>query len=116
STDTHFVHKTWHDHSDAIIKLEYIMTDDPSQQITRNFDVLDEEAGLAQRGTFIIDPDGVVLAAEINAGGIGGDASTLIGKIKAAQDVRENPGEVCPAKCEKGEETLKTSLDLVRKI
>ena len=41
------------------------MIGDPSQTITRNFDVLDEEAGLAQRGTFIIDPDGVVQAAEI---------------------------------------------------
>ncbi|HLR08744.1 MAG TPA: alkyl hydroperoxide reductase subunit C [Bacillota bacterium] len=116
STDTHFVHKAWHDHSDAISKLEYIMIGDPSQQITRNFDVLDEEAGLAQRGTFIIDPDGVVQAAEINADGIGRDASTLIGKIKAAQYVRENPGEVCPAKWEEGEETLKPSLDLVGKI
>ena len=59
------------------------MIGDPSQTITRNFDVLDEEAGLAQRGTFIIDPDGVVQAAEINADGIGRDASTLVNKIKA---------------------------------
>ena len=81
STDTHFVHKAWHDHSDAISKLEYSMIGDPSQTITRNFDVLDEETGLAQRGTFIIDPDGVVQAAEINADGIGRDASTLVNKI-----------------------------------
>ena len=60
------------------------MIGDPSQTITRNFDVLDEEAGLAQRGTFIIDPDGVVQATEINADGIGRDASTLVNKIKAA--------------------------------
>ena len=116
STDTHFTHKAWHDHSDAISKLEYVMIGDPSQTISRSFDVLDEEAGLAQRGTFIIDPDGVVQAAEINADGIGRDASTLIGKIKAAQYVRENPGEVCPAKWEEGSETLKPSLDLVGKI
>src|SRR5699024_5012595 len=101
STDTHFVHKAWHDHSDAISSLEYIMIGDPSQTITRNFDVLDE-GGLAQRGTFIIDPDGVVQAGEINADGIGRDASTLIGKVKAAQYVRNNPGEVCPAKWEEG--------------
>lgn len=43
STDTHFVHKAWHDHSDAISKLQYTMIGDPSQTITRNFDVLDEE-------------------------------------------------------------------------
>ena len=116
STDTHFTHKAWHDHSDAISKIEYIMIGDPSQKISRNFDVLDEESGLAQRGTFIIDPDGVVQAAEINADGIGRDASTLVGKVKAAQYVRNNPGEVCPAKWEEGAETLKPSLDLVGKI
>ena len=92
------------------------MIGDPSQQISRNFDVLDEESGLAQRGTFIIDPDGVIQAVEINADGIGRDASTLIDKIKAAQYVRNNPGEVCPAKWEEGKETLKPSLDLVGKI
>lgn len=116
STDTHFTHKAWHDHSDAISKIEYTMIGDPSQRISRLFDVLDEEAGLAQRGTFIIDPDGVVQAAEINADGIGRDASTLVNKIKAAQYVRNNPGEVCPAKWEEGSETLKPSLDLVGKI
>ncbi len=116
STDTHFTHKAWHDHSDAIKKIEYMMIGDPSQTISRNFDVLDEESGLADRGTFIIDPDGVVQAVEINAGGIGRDASTLVGKIKAAQYVRDNPGEVCPAKWEEGGETLKPSLDLVGKI
>lgn len=116
STDTHFVHKAWHDHSDAISTLEYTMIGDPSQTITRNFDVLDGEAGLAQRGTFIIDPDGIVQAAEINADGIGRDASTLVGKVKAAQYVRNNPGEVCPAKWEEGSKTLEPSLDLVGKI
>jgi len=116
STDTHFVHKAWHDHSDAISKLEYSMIGDPSQTITRNFDVLDEETGLAQRGTFIIDPDGVVQAAEINADGIGRDASTLVNKIKAAQYVRQHPGEVCPAKWEEGSESLQPGLDLVGKI
>src|SRR5699024_4202668 len=116
SEDTHFVRKAWHDHSDAISTVGYTMSGDPTHTITRNCDVLDEEAGLAQRGTFIIDPDGVVQAAEINADGIGRDASTLVGKLKAAQYVRENPGEVCPAKWEEGSETLKPSLDLVGKI
>lgn len=116
STDTHFTHKAWHDHSETIGKIEYIMIGDPSQKISRQFDVLDEEAGLADRGTFIIDPDGVVQAVEINAGGIGRDASILINKIKAAQYVRTNPGEVCPAKWQEGSKTLKPSLDLVGKI
>ncbi|MDT8861961.1 alkyl hydroperoxide reductase subunit C [Alkalihalobacillus sp. MEB130] len=116
STDTHFTHKGWHDSSETIGKIKYAMIGDPSQTITRNFEVLDEEAGLADRGTFIIDPDGVIQTVEINAGGIGRDASILVNKIKAAQYVRNNPGEVCPAKWQEGGETLKPSLDLVGKI
>ncbi|EIA19310.1 alkyl hydroperoxide reductase subunit C [Listeria fleischmannii 1991] len=116
STDTHFTHKAWHDSSDAISKIEYIMIGDPSHNISRIFDVLDEEEGLANRGTFIIDPDGIVQTVEINADGIGRDASTLIDKIRAGQYVRNNPGEVCPAKWKEGAETLKPSLDLVGKI
>ena len=116
STDTHFTHKAWHDTSDAIGKIEYIMIGDPSHTITKAFDVLNEEDGLAERGTFIIDPEGIVQAYEVNAGGIGRDASTLVNKIKAAQYVRNNPGEVCPAKWQEGGETLTPSLDLVGKI
>ncbi|CAM3854167.1 alkyl hydroperoxide reductase subunit C [Mesobacillus thioparans] len=116
STDTHFTHKAWHDHSEAISKIEYIMIGDPSQKVSRNFDVLNEEDGLAERGTFIIDPDGVIQTVEINAGGIGRDASQVVSKLKAAQYVRNNPGEVCPAKWKEGGETLKPSLDLVGKI
>ncbi|WP_394238006.1 alkyl hydroperoxide reductase subunit C [Niallia oryzisoli] len=116
STDSHFTHKAWHDTSDAIGKITYTMIGDPSHQISRIFDVLIEEEGMADRGTFIIDPDGVIQALEINADGIGRDASTLVNKIKAAQYVRNNPGEVCPAKWQEGSETLKPSLDLVGKI
>ncbi|GAA4719406.1 alkyl hydroperoxide reductase subunit C [Brevibacillus fulvus] len=116
STDTHFTHKAWHDHSDTIKKIKYVMIGDPSHVISRNFDVLIEEEGVADRATFIIDPDGVIQAIEINAGGIGRDASILVNKIKAAQYVRNNPGEVCPAKWKEGAETLKPSLDLVGKI
>lgn len=78
--------------------------------------MLIEEEGLADRGTFIIDPDGIIQTVEINADGIGRDASTLVDKIKAAQYVRNNPGEVCPAKWKEGSDTLKPSLDLVGKI
>jgi len=116
STDTHFTHKAWHDTSETIRKIEYIMIGDPTHTISRNFEVLNEESGLAERGTFIIDPDGVIQAYEVNAGGIGRDASILVNKIKAAQYVRNNPGEVCPAKWQEGAKTLKPSLDLVGKI
>lgn len=116
STDTHFTHKAWHDTSEAIKKITYTMIGDPSHTLSRNFDVLIEADGLADRGTFIIDPDGVIQAVEINAGGIGRDASIIVNKIKAAQYVRNNPGEVCPAKWKEGASTLKPSLDLVGKI
>jgi peroxiredoxin len=116
STDTHFTHKAWHDSSAAIGKITYAMIADPTHAISRQFEVLIEEAGLADRGTFIIDPDGIIQAVEITAGGIGRDASAIVSKVKAAQYVRNNPNEVCPAKWEEGAATLKPSIDLVGKI
>ncbi|MCB6182870.1 peroxiredoxin [Leeia sp. TBRC 13508] len=116
STDTHFTHKAWHDTSDTIGKIKYPMLGDPTQQISRNFGVLIEEAGLADRGTFVIDPEGRIQIVEINAGGVGRDASELLRKVKAAQYVAAHPGEVCPAKWKEGDATLAPSLDLVGKI
>ena len=116
STDTHFTHKAWHDSSDSIRKIDYVMVGDPTGVISRNFGVMIEEAGLAERGTFVIDPQGKIQIIEINAGGIGRDASELLRKVKAAQYVATHPGEVCPAKWKEGEATLAPSLDLVGKI
>ena len=116
STDTHFTHKAWHDTSDTIKKIQYPLIGDPTGTVTRNFGVMIEEAGLADRGTFVIDPDGKIQIVEINAGGIGRDATELLRKVKAAQYVAAHPGEVCPAKWHEGEKTLKPSLDLVGKI
>ncbi len=116
STDTHFTHKAWHDSSETIGKIQYPMIGDPTGTITRNFGVMIEEAGLADRGTFVIDPEGKIQIIEINAGGIGRDASELLRKVKAAQYVASHPGEVCPAKWTEGEATLAPSLDLVGKI
>ena len=116
STDTHFTHKAWHDASDTIKKIKYPMIGDPTGTITRNFDVMIEEAGLALRGTFVVNPEGVIKVCEIHDLGIGRDASELLRKVKAAQYVASHPGEVCPAKWTEGAETLKPSLDLVGKI
>ena len=116
STDTHFTHKAWHDSSETIGKIQYPMIGDPTGQITRNFEVMIEEDGLAERGTFVIDPEGKIQIIEINAGGIGRDAGELLRKVKAAQYVAATPGEVCPAKWKEGEATLAPSLDLVGKI
>ena len=116
STDTHFTHKAWHDSSETIGKLQFPMIGDPTGVITRNFGVMIEEAGLADRGTFVIDPAGKIQIIEINAGGIGRNAEELLRKVKAAQYVAAHPGEVCPAKWKEGEKTLKPSIDLVGKI
>lgn len=116
STDTHFAHKAWHDTSDAISKINFTMIGDPTGTITNNFENMREGEGLADRATFVIDPDGVIQAMEVTAEGIGRDASDLLRKVKAAQYVRAHPGEVCPAKWEEGEKTLEPSLDLVGKI
>ncbi|MCX2794540.1 alkyl hydroperoxide reductase subunit C [Microbulbifer thermotolerans] len=116
STDTHFTHKAWHDTSDTIGKIQFPMIGDPTGTITRNFGVMIEEEGIADRGTFVIDPEGKIQIVEITAGGIGRDAQELLRKIKAAQYIAAHPGEVCPAKWKEGDETLAPSLDLVGKI
>ncbi|MDD3446774.1 MAG: alkyl hydroperoxide reductase subunit C [Zavarzinia sp.] len=116
STDTHFTHKAWHDTSDTIAKIEYPMVADPTLAISRAFEVLIEEEGLAYRGTFVINPDLQIKIIEVHDNGIGRDAKELLRKVKAAQYVASHPGEVCPAKWTPGEETLKPSLDLVGKI
>ena len=116
STDTHFAHKAWHDTSETVKKIQYPLVGDPTHALARNFDVLIEAVGLADRGTFVVDPDGKIQIVEITAGGVGRDAAELLRKVKAAQYVAAHPGEVCPAKWKEGEKTLAPSLDLVGKI
>ena len=116
STDTHFSHKAWHETSPAIGKIKYAMLGDQSGTITNNFEVMRPGVGLADRATFLVDPDGIIQFMEITSEGVGRNASELLRKTKAAQYVRANPGEVCPAKWEEGENTLAPSLELVGKI
>ncbi len=116
STDTHFTHKAWHDSSETIGKIDYYMVGDPTGTITTNFKVMREGQGLADRGTFVVDPDGIIQVMEVTCEGVGRNAAELVRKVKAAQYVHNHPGEVCPAKWEEGAETLAPSLDLVGKI
>ena len=116
STDTHFAHKAWADTSEAIKKVRYPLVGDPTHVLARNFDVLIEDAGLALRGTFVINPEGQIKLCEIHDNGIGRDASELLRKVRAAIYIATHPGEVCPAKWKEGAATLKPSLDLVGKI
>ncbi len=116
STDSHFVHKAWHNDSDQVGKVRYYLVGDPNLTLTRNFDVERVGAGQADRATFLIDPQGTIQYVEQTAEGIGRSAAELLRKIKAAQYVAAHPGEVCPAKWEEGAETLTPGIDLVGKI
>ena len=116
STDSHFVHKAWHDTSERIKKIEYPMLADPTGLLARAFGVMIEEDGMAYRGTFVVNPEGLVKIVEINDNNIGRNADELLRKVEAAQFVAAHPGDVCPAKWKKGAETLQPSIDLVGKL
>ena len=116
STDTHFVHKAWADASETIAKIQYPMLADPTGKLARDFEVMIEEEGLALRGSFVINPEGEIKAYEVHDNGIGRNAEELLRKVQAAQFVAEHGAQVCPAKWQRGEETLVPSLDLVGKL
>ena len=113
STDTHFVHKAWHDNSERIKKLQYPLLADPTHVLSKDFEVLIEEDGIAERGSFIVNPEGKIVVYEVNSGNIGRNADELFRRLQAAQFVAAHGDEVCPAKWQPGAETLKPSLDLV---
>jgi peroxiredoxin (alkyl hydroperoxide reductase subunit C) len=116
STDTHFVHKAWHDNSHAIKKITFPMLGDANQSISTSYDVLREGQGVADRATIVIDPDQIIKSIEITDEPIGRNAQELVRKIEALNFARKNPGLACPAKWNKGEKTLKPGIDLVGKI
>ena len=116
TTDTHFAHKVWHETSPAVGKAQFPLVGDPTHTLTRMFDVHIEEEGMARRGTFVINPDGVIKTAEVHDNAIARDVKETLRKLKAAQFVANNPGQVCPAKWNQGDRTLTPSLDLVGKI
>ncbi|HLD62158.1 MAG TPA: redoxin domain-containing protein [Patescibacteria group bacterium] len=116
STDTVFTHKAWHDASAVIKKVGYPMLADPTGNLCRAFGTYLENEGLSLRGTFIIDPDGVLKASDIHDNSIGRSGQEILRKLQAAKFVRENKGLVCPANWHPGEKTLKPGLDLVGKI
>jgi peroxiredoxin len=116
STDKTFTHKAWHNASAAIKKIKYPMVADPTGDITRLFGVMVESEGVALRGTFIVDPDGILRTMEIHDNSIGRSAQETLRKLRAAKFVREHGGEVCPAAWEPGKDTLTPSLGLVGEI
>ena len=113
SCDSHFVHKAWHDTSKRIQKIQYPMLADPTASLAKDFDVYIAADGMAERGTFIINPEGKIVAYEVIAGNVGRNSEELLRRVQASQFVAEHGDEVCPAKWQPGGETLKPSLDLV---
>jgi peroxiredoxin (alkyl hydroperoxide reductase subunit C) len=116
STDTHFVHKAWADASDTIKSIQYPLIGDSAHILSQVFGVLDYQTGLAQRSTFVVNPEGRVVISEQTDDGIGRNAAELVRKVKAAIYTREHPGEACPAKWAEGAATLTPSIDLIGKI
>ncbi len=116
STDTEFTHKAWHDSSKAIGKIKYPMASDPTGEMAISLGTYIPEEGLSLRGTFIIDPEGIIKSIEINDNSIGRSASELLRKLQAAKFVSEHKGLVCPASWKPGDDTLEPSEELVGKI
>lgn len=116
STDTHFVHKAWHDASETIRKIAFPMLADPTHVLSKEFDVLIESDGIAERGTFVVNPEGEIVSYEVVAGNIGRNAEELVRKVQALQFVAEHGDMACPAKWRPGANTLKPGIDLVGKI
>ena len=115
-TDTRFAHKVWHETSPAVGKARFPLVGDPTHTLTHMFGVHIPEEGLALRGTFVINPEGVIKTMEVHDNAVARDVKETLRKLKAAQFVAANPGQVCPAKWKEGAATIAPSLDLVGKI
>lgn len=116
SCDSHFVHKQWHEQSEKIKKIEYPMLADPAHVLAKDFEVLIDCDGMTERGSFIVNPEGRIVAYEVVAGNIGRNAEELLRRVQASQFVAEHGDNVCPAKWKPGMETLKPGMDLVGKL
>ena len=113
STDTVFVHKAWHDNSNAIKRIEFPMVADPTGKLCREFGTYIDEEGLSLRGSFIIDPDGILKAFEMHDNSIRRSTRELLRKLQAAKFVKEDKREVRPANLGPGSKTIKTRMDFI---
>jgi peroxiredoxin len=116
STDTQFTHLAWKREEKSLEKAKYLMAADPTGNVSKMFDVYDYETGLALRGTFIINPEGMIVASEVNYYNVGRSAAETLRKLKASIYVAKHPEQACPANWHEGEKTLTPSADLVGKV
>jgi NADH-dependent peroxiredoxin subunit C len=114
STDTEFVHLAWQESEKELADVRYSMGADHTGKLARQFGVYEDASGLALRGAFIINPEGVLLSEEVNFFNLGRNIDELLRKFKANVYLAQNPAEVCPAKWkDKGDKTLKPSAAMV---
>ncbi len=107
STDTQFVHLAWKRSEKELANVKYPMAADPTGKVSRMFGVYDEASGLALRGTFVINPEGVLLNSEVNFYNMGRNIDELMRKFKANVYMAKKTNEVCPSKWkDEGDKTL----------
>lgn len=116
STDTKYSHMAWQETEKLLANVKYPMGADPTGKISRIFGVYDENTGLALRGTFIINPEGKLIASEVNFYNVGRNTDELLRKVKANIYLSGHPDEVCPAHWHEGEKTLRPSASMVGKV
>lgn len=117
SRDTKYVHLAWHRDEGMLKDVTYPMGSDPTGHLARTFGVLDEDSGLALRGTFIISPSGIVLNSEVNFFNLGRSVDELMRKFKANLHLAKKTAEACPSQWkEEGDTTLKPSAAMVGKV
>ncbi len=116
STDTKFVHLAWRNDEKLLSDVRFKMAADPTGQVSRYFGVYDCGTGLALRGTFIINPEGVLVGSEINFYNVGRNADELLRKMEANTYLAKHPNEACPAKWTPGAKTLTPSEKMVGKV
>jgi NADH-dependent peroxiredoxin subunit C len=117
STDTQFVHLAWKKNEGELAAVQYPMAADPTGKISRLFGVYDENTGLALRGTFILNPEGLLVNAEVNFYNLGRNIDELMRKFKANLHMSKKPNEVCPSKWkDDGDKTLIPSEAMVGRV
>ncbi len=118
STDSHFSHLAWKNtdiKDGGIGNIRYPLVSDFTKQISRDYGVLVEEAGVALRGSFLIDKEGVLQHMVVNNLSLGRNIKEMIRMVDALQHY-EKYGEVCPADWEAGKEAMKASPDGVKEF
>ncbi|MBI9081533.1 MAG: redoxin domain-containing protein [Pseudodesulfovibrio sp.] len=116
STDTKFTHMAWKTDERMLADVKFKMASDPTGEVSRFFEVWDYDTGLALRGTFVIDPEGVLASSEVNYYNVGRNADELVRKMEANSYLKDHPAEACPARWTPGEKTLTPSEKLVGKV